>query len=114
MISISVSVVETQPEDMGPIKLSTLREAAKRGADKFHEDLKEAISGSSKHLDDLEFLITDAEYGDAASFVGSNEKFNPKLAKLVIELNGLSEIGPKDIVDRKEQEVLDLIEKERA
>ncbi len=98
MISISVSMEATGTESLGPIKISTLQEAAAR---------------STKYLEDLEFLITGAEYGDAASFVGTNDKFNPKLAKMVIELNGLAEIGPKDIVDRKEQDVLDLIAQEK-
>lgn len=76
---------------------------------KLQNDVVEAKIKSSRLFEDLVFLIEDAEYGDAANLVSNNKSIPPKLAKLVIELNELSDLAPKNIIERREQEILSLI-----
>ena len=84
-----------------------------RTANDFHKNLKEAIAKTDKLFNDLSQMIEDGEYGDAAAFVQQHsEKLGSKLSKLVIEFNELSEIGPVDILQRREQEILTMIKEQ--
>jgi hypothetical protein len=67
-------------------------------------DVKHSLSLELKHL------IGNKAYKDAAVFAEHNaEQIGPTVAKLVIELSGLSEIAPDAIIQRKELEILNIL-----